>query len=85
MSAPAPLASDDEWEVRAVRGQDARKVYRCPGCDHEIRVGQPHVVAWPAAGGGFDSDQTDHRHWHTACWRARHRAPRPVRARRWHQ
>lgn len=82
MNLPAPLASDDEWEVRAVRGQDARKVYRCPGCDHEIPVGQPHVVAWPAAGAGRVGE---HRHWHTACWRARHRAPRPLRARRPHQ
>ncbi len=65
MTTPAPLASDGEWEVRAVRGQDARKVYRCPGCDHEIRIGQPHVVAWPAEGGSFGRDQGDHRHWHT--------------------
>ena len=85
MTTPAPLASDGEWEVRAVRGQDARKVYRCPGCDHEIRVGQAHVVAWPAEGGSFGRDQGDHRHWHTSCWRARHRAPHPLRVRRRHQ
>ncbi len=51
------------WQVRPVRGQAALKAYRCPGCDHEIAVGQPHLVTWP------DEQVDDRRHWHTACWR----------------
>jgi hypothetical protein len=81
MSLPSPIVSDDEWEVRPVRGQDARKVYRCPGCDHEIRVGQPHVVAWPSTGASPSvGSGDDRRHWHTACWRGRHRRPQVRRA-----
>ncbi|TAK70712.1 MAG: hypothetical protein EPO13_02275 [Actinomycetota bacterium] len=61
---------DGSWVVRPVSGAAAAKVYRCPGCDHEIAVGVPHVVAWPA-------DRPDgaqlRRHWHTPCWSARHR------------
>ncbi len=55
----------DEWVVRPVAGQYAVKEYRCPGCDHEIKPGTPHVVAWPA----HDAEQR--RHWHTPCWRRR--------------
>lgn len=53
----------DHWVSRPVSGQAAGKAYRCPGCDHEIPVGQPHVVAWA------DEMVEDRRHWHTACWR----------------
>ena len=55
--------------------------------DHEIRPATPHVVAWPAAwGADGDRDEDaglgERRHWHTACWRARHRrAPRTERSR----
>ena len=59
-----------EWAVRAVSGQAAVKVYRCPGCDHEIRPGTPHVVAWPAIEHGSIADR---RHWHGGCWQARGR------------
>jgi hypothetical protein len=59
--------SDGEWLARLVSGAAARKVYRCPGCDHEIRPGTPHTVAWPADVRG------DRRHWHSPCWRARDR------------
>ncbi|HEV7207338.1 MAG TPA: hypothetical protein VGN54_01220 [Mycobacteriales bacterium] len=52
-----------DWTSRPVTGRAATKAYRCPGCDHEIPVGQPHVVAWP-----LDAVH-DRRHWHTACWR----------------
>jgi hypothetical protein len=56
---------DGEWVVRAVAGAAAVKTYRCPGCDHEIRPGAAHVVAWrPGA-------EADRRHWHTPCFRAR--------------
>ena len=63
------IARDGDWMVRAVSG-DTGKVYRCPGCDQEITVGVPHVVAWPADERG---DLGDRRHWHTGCWRARGR------------
>jgi hypothetical protein len=62
--------SDGEWLVRVIPGDAAGKMYRCPGCDQEIRAGVPHVVAWPADGRG---DETDRRHWHRGCWRARDR------------
>ena len=55
-----------DYEVRQVPGVRAVKVYRCPGCDHEIRPGTAHVVVWPAEAG--DSGLDDRRHWHTACW-----------------
>lgn len=54
---------EPDWTVRPVSGQAAAKSYRCPGCDHPIAPGQPHVVAWPP--GELDA----RRHWHTACWR----------------
>lgn len=71
---------DGAWVVRPVTGAAAGKSYRCPGCDHELRAGTPHVVAWPAGGPGAVQDR---RHWHTACWAARARRPRlPPRPRR---
>ena len=73
----AVSAPDGEWIVRSVTGTASTKSYRCPGCDHEVRPGIPHIVAWPAAseygsGGGLD----DRRHWHTPCWNARDRRRR---------
>ncbi|GGS52975.1 MULTISPECIES: hypothetical protein [Actinokineospora] len=61
---------DGEWLVRNVPGTHATKTYRCPGCDHEIRPGTAHVVAWSAEDGGTVADR---RHWHTGCWSARSR------------
>lgn len=55
-----------DYEVRPVTGDRATKLYRCPGCDQEIRVGTPHVVVWPADGG--DAALDDRRHWHNPCW-----------------
>ncbi|HKB28172.1 MAG TPA: hypothetical protein VKC59_04035 [Candidatus Limnocylindrales bacterium] len=60
-----------EWAVRPVSGQAATKVYRCPGCDHEIQRGVPHVVAWPAD--EYGQSVHDRRHWHTPCWKSRGR------------
>ncbi len=57
-----------DWAVRQVSGAAATKPYRCPGCDHEVRVGSPHVVVWP-----LDAGAGDRRHWHTVCWSARER------------
>jgi hypothetical protein len=62
--------TDGDWLVRTVRGNDSGKAYRCPGCQQEVPASAPHVVAWPADGlGGL----AERRHWHTPCWRARHR------------
>ena len=67
-----------EWLVRTVSGNATTKTYRCPGCDHEIRPGTPHVVAWPAADYGSVEDR---RHWHQGCWSSRTR--RGPTTRRW--
>ena len=67
---------DGEWFVRSVSGAASRKTYRCPGCDHEVVPGTPHLVVWRADAvvgfGGLD----DRRHWHTPCWAARGRRGR---------
>ena len=55
-----------DYDVRAVAGSRAAKVYRCPGCDHEIKPSTAHVVVWPADAG--ESGVDDRRHWHTSCW-----------------
>ncbi|UGQ14233.1 ATP/GTP-binding protein [Yinghuangia sp. ASG 101] len=59
---------DGDWIVRPVSGAAAGKVYRCPGCDHEIPVGVAHVVAWRADDIGAVDNR---RHWHRACWNNR--------------
>lgn len=64
----------EPWRVRHLTGTGTPKTYRCPGCDHEIPPGVPHVVVWPVESGGL----ADRRHWHTGCWRARDRRS-PVR------
>ncbi|MGY1812004.1 hypothetical protein [Blastococcus sp. SYSU D00820] len=76
---PVEEAADGDWVVRPVTGS-AGRVYRCPGCDQEIRPGTPHVVTWPAYARDSDLDPWDtesatdrRRHWHTVCWRARAR------------
>ncbi|MEX2275924.1 MAG: hypothetical protein WEA10_10235 [Actinomycetota bacterium] len=48
------------FDVRQVQGD---KPYRCPGCDHEIRIGLWHLVVVP------QDDPDARRHWHTECWR----------------
>ena len=57
---------EDGYVVRQVSGATG-KAYRCPGCDQELRLATPHVVAWP------EGQPDDRRHWHTACWSARDR------------
>jgi hypothetical protein len=58
-----------DYEVRPIAGARAEKTYRCPGCDHEIRAGTAHLVAWPADSPRAGVD--DRRHWHTSCWSSR--------------
>ena len=60
-------AADGDWVVRTVSGAAAVKTYRCPGCDHEVLVGTPHVVAWRVG------EEGNRRHWHRPCWVARGR------------
>ena len=56
---------DGEWHVRRLSAEAATKVYRCPGCQQDVKPGTPHVVAWRTG-------EEDHRrHWHTPCWSAR--------------
>jgi hypothetical protein len=72
----APVWALVPWaDVRAVVGD---KPYRCPGCDHEIAPGIPHLVCWPADDHGSVADR---RHWHRGCWTGRHR--RGPTSRRW--
>ena len=60
-------AAGPEWVWRPVTGAATVKPYRCPGCDHPIATGTPHVVAW-------ESDRVEQRrHWHSPCWRLRER------------
>ncbi|MGH3644254.1 MAG: hypothetical protein ACRDUX_35145 [Mycobacterium sp.] len=54
------------YDVKPVAASRATKVYRCPGCDQEIRPATPHVVVWPTDMG--ESAIDDRRHWHTPCW-----------------
>ncbi len=65
--APAGESVEDGHVVRRVAGSAPGRAYRCPGCDHELDGGTPHVVAWP------EGRSDDRRHWHTACWSARGR------------
>lgn len=61
-------------EVRFVQPYQATKTYWCPGCNQDIPPRTHHVVAIPL-------DAPDlRRHWHRACWEARHRR-RPGRVR----
>jgi hypothetical protein len=74
---PVEEADDGDWVVRFIAGGRSEKDYRCPGCNQEIRAGQPHLVTWPADGGYTAVDgPDDRRHWHRPCWQNRtHRLP----------
>ena len=62
-----PGPGGEPHRVRPIAGARAVKVYRCPGCDQEIRVGIAHLVVWPAADGD-ERGVADRRHWHSGCW-----------------
>ena len=65
---------DGEWVVQNITGSASTKLYRCPGCDQEIRPATPHIVAWPFDTGMSDDQRLhERRHWHTPCWNARSR------------
>lgn len=58
------------WAVRQVGPAATGRVYRCPGCQHEVGADVAHTVVWPVDG----MQQVDNRrHWHTVCWSARER------------
>src|SRR5436309_600417 len=57
-------------DPRALTAAQATTPYRCPGCDHPIAPGTPHLVAWPA---DPHASVADRRHWHRGCWAARDR------------
>lgn len=73
---PRPLGggsfqrTEGDWLVRDITAAQATKTYRCPGCDHEVHPGTPHLVAWPA---DPHASVADRRHWHRGCWSARDR------------
>ena len=81
LRAPRPLNSghatsadktDGRWLVSSVPGATAAKAYRCPGCDHLVNPGMPHVVAWPSTPEiGLERAVDARRHWHTTCWNRR--------------
>ncbi|MDA8392460.1 MAG: hypothetical protein M0Z87_06600 [Actinomycetota bacterium] len=52
--------------VQRLQPFEARKLYLCPGCNHDIVPGQGHVVVVPR--GAADM----RRHWHDSCWDRRH-------------
>ncbi|MDA8301495.1 MAG: hypothetical protein M0005_08090 [Actinomycetota bacterium] len=54
--------ADEGVQVRRIQPSQARKVYRCPGCQQEIAVGTGHVVVVPLEAPDL------RRHWHTSCW-----------------
>ena len=61
--------NDGDFFVRSVPGAGARKAYRCPGCQQEIRVGTAHLVVWPAEDlTWLQSAGEARRHWHISCW-----------------
>jgi len=65
---------DGTWVVQQVRGSDSGKVYVCPGCNQELPAATPHTVAWRSADDfGYGTGLVGRRHWHTACFNARHR------------
>ncbi|WP_349828968.1 hypothetical protein [Brevibacterium litoralis] len=65
---------DGRWTVQQVRGNDSGKTYVCPGCRQDLPASTAHTVAWRSEEEFGIGVGLDHRrHWHTACWNARHR------------
>ena len=56
------VAPPDAVTVRHVQPYEARKTYRCPGCNGDIAPGVGHKVVVPV----YEPDLR--RHWHTGCW-----------------
>ncbi|MDR1852986.1 MAG: hypothetical protein LBR21_10145 [Propionibacteriaceae bacterium] len=63
---------DGGWMVQNMPADRALKTYICPGCQHDVKPGTPHVVVWPNRTPlGGESAVDYRRHWHTACWERR--------------
>ena len=62
-----PLTGLDA-DVTVVQPYQARKWYRCPGCNGEIMPGIGHLVVVPEEANDL------RRHWHRTCldWELRH-------------
>lgn len=57
----------EDWTVQKVRSSE--KSYVCPGCNHEISPGTPHIVAWASDSlFGREAALAARRHWHVNCW-----------------
>ena len=69
----AGLPDSGGFDVAPVQAYQANKTYRCPGCDHEIRIGEHHTVVVP------HSDPNSRRHWHSACWQGEQRRGKGAR------
>ncbi|MBK8445829.1 MAG: hypothetical protein IPL41_03740 [Micropruina sp.] len=70
--AGAVTKSDGRWMTQTMPGQAAVKDYRCPGCEHLVTQGTPHVVVWPVEPSlGSQRAVEERRHWHTSCWARR--------------
>ena len=71
--ASASDKSDGRWMTQTMPAQAAIKDYRCPGREHLIIQGTPHLVVWPQVPSlGSASAVEERRHWHTSCWNRRH-------------
>jgi hypothetical protein len=65
---PDPETNPDAgFEIRRIHPFQARKTYRCPGCQQEIPPGLGHLVVVPREA------PDRRRHWHRACWEHRQR------------
>ncbi|MDR1806788.1 MAG: hypothetical protein LBR33_02550 [Propionibacteriaceae bacterium] len=68
----AAFKADGRWIVQTMPGARAAKRYLCPGCNHPIAPGTPHLVVWPEAPTpGSERAVDDRRHWHRLCWERR--------------
>ncbi|MDF1490361.1 hypothetical protein [Tessaracoccus caeni] len=69
MAASKRTVGGRAYVVKQVSGERATKSYVCPGCQHEVRPGMAHIVAWPDSPPlGYEAGVEVRRHWHTACW-----------------
>lgn len=58
----------EEWVTQKITGATSVKIYRCPGCNQEIKPATPHLVAWPLDDENHETRVQERRHWHTPCW-----------------
>lgn len=56
-------------EIHRLQPYQARKIYICPGCNHEIAIGVGHFVIVPKEAPDL------RRHWHKNCWGFKKKRP----------